>query len=102
MPEIEKYSIKLDRDGGIHPGDIPAGKLAELLAVLSKMFADKTDDFCLSAMEDNCVRLDFNYSSPLVKATIIAFSAFLSGQTRSLPLRVFRRFRTCLLLPGQV
>lgn len=81
MPEIEKYSIKLDRDGGIHPGDIPAGKLAELLAVLSKMFADKTDDFCLSAMEDNCVRLDFNYSSPLVKATIIAFSAFLSGQT---------------------
>lgn len=59
MAEAETYSIKLDRDGGIHPEDIPVGKLAELLAVLSKQFADKTDDFCLAAIEDNCVRLDF-------------------------------------------
>ena len=53
MADTEKYSIRLDRDGGIHPGDIPAGKLAELLAVLSKQFADKEEDFCLAAIDEN-------------------------------------------------
>lgn len=81
MAEAETYSIRLDRDGGIHPGDIPVGKLAELLAVLSKQFADKTDDFCLTAMEDNCVRLDFNFRSAPVKTAVLAFSAFLAGQS---------------------
>lgn len=90
MPDTEKYSIRLDREGGIHPGDIPAGKLAELLAVLSKQFADKADDFCLAAMEDNCVRMDFNIRSAPVKAAIVAFSALLAGQTVAQDSPVFR------------
>lgn len=83
MADTEKYSIRLDRDGGIHPGDIPAGKLAELLAVLSKQFADKEEDFCLAAIEDNCVRLDFNIRSARVKAAIVAFTALLAGQLQT-------------------
>jgi len=80
MSDTEKYSIRLDREGGIHPGDIPAGKLAELLRVLSKQFADSEDDFCLAAIEDNCIRLDFNIRSAKVKAAIALFAAFLVGQ----------------------
>ena len=80
MAEMEKYSIWLDREGGIHPGDIPAGKLAELLAVLSRQFADKADDFCLAGMADNCVRLDFQFHTGPVKAAIIGFLAFLGGE----------------------
>lgn len=80
MAEMEHYSIRLDREGGIHPGDIPAGKLAELLAVLSRQFADKSEDFCLAAMADNCVRLDFKIRSAPVKAAVVAFSAFLAGE----------------------
>ena len=80
MVGTEKYSIKLDRVGGLHPGDIPAGKLAELLAVLSKQFAGRENDFCLAALADNCVRLDFKISSPKVKAAIVTFSALLAGQ----------------------
>lgn len=80
MPDTEKYSIRLDREGGIHPGDIPVGKLAELLAVLSRQFADKSDDFCLAAMEDNCVRLDFLIRSAPVRAAVVAFAAFLAGR----------------------
>lgn len=48
MVDTERYSIKLDRVGGLHPGDIPAGKLAELLAVLSKQFAGNENDLLLS------------------------------------------------------
>lgn len=81
MPAI--YSVKLDRAGGIHPGDIPAGKLAELLAVLSKQFAGREDDFCLAALADNCVRLDFKVRSSKVKSAIVAFSTFIAGQAAS-------------------
>lgn len=81
MATAETYSIKLDRPGGIHPADIPASRLAELLAVLSKQFAGKEEDFCLASMEDNCVRLDFKYFSDTVKAAIISFSAILAGQS---------------------
>ena len=81
MAVVETYSIKLERPGGIHPEDIPVGRLAELLAVLSKQFAGKEEDFCLASMEDNCVRLDFRYASTTVKAAIIAFSALLAGQS---------------------
>ena len=80
MVDTERYSIKLDRVGGLHPGDIPAGKLAELLAVLSKQFAGNENDFCLTALVDNCCRLDFKVRSPRVKMAIVAFSALLAGQ----------------------
>lgn len=77
--ETERYSIKLDREGGMHPEDIPAGKLAELLSVLSRQFADKTEDFCLAAIADNCIRLDFQIRSEPVKAAVAAFSALIAG-----------------------
>ncbi len=80
MTDAETYSIKLERAEGIHPEDIPAWQLAELIAVLAKQFADKTNDFCLTSMEDNCVRLNFRIISSAVKATVAGFAAFLAGQ----------------------
>ncbi len=80
MPGAEKYTIILEREGGIHPGDVPAAKLAELLRVLARQFADGDEDFCLSAMEDNCVRMDFRIHTAKVRATTIMFAAFLTGQ----------------------
>ena len=73
------YSIQLDKKDGIHPGDIPAWKLAELLNVLSKQFSARGNDFCLVDMEDNCVRLDFKIKTSTVMNAVIGFSAFLSG-----------------------
>lgn len=81
--DMEKYSIKLDRDGGIHPCDVPASKLADLLRALSKQFAGSDDDFCLASMEDNCIRLDFSIQSLTVKANIAIFAALLAGENIS-------------------
>lgn len=79
MEEAKTYSIRLDREGGLQPNDIPAWKLGELLSVLSKLFSAKGNDFCLTGLENNCVRLDFSVTSPTVMTSIISFSAFLAG-----------------------
>lgn len=60
---MKTYSIRLERDGGIHPGDIPAWKLAALITALSSVLAGKSDDLRLAGIEDNCVRLDFSCTS---------------------------------------
>lgn len=81
MTVATTYSIKLEKDGGIHPAEVPAGKLGELLRTLSRQFAGNDDDFCLAALADNCVRLDFKIKTQRVQTAILAFSAFLAGQT---------------------
>lgn len=60
---METYKIRLEREGGIHPGDIPAWKLAALITALSSVLAGKSDDLRLAGIEDNCVRLDFSCMS---------------------------------------
>jgi len=86
---MEAYNIRLERDGGIHPGDIPAWKLATLISVLSSVLAEKSDDLRLTGIEDNCVRLDFACSSPSVIAnvgkTLGIIAALAVGTTTVVP-----------------
>ena len=67
---METYNIRLDRDGGIHPGDIPACQLAALISALASVLAEKSDGLRLGGMADNCIRLDFVSSSPEVSAVV--------------------------------
>ena len=80
---METYNIRLEREGGIHPGDIPAWKLATLISALASVLAEKSDDLRLAGIEDNCVRFDFTCSSPsaseLVKESLSTIAALAIG-----------------------
>lgn len=77
---MDNYSIRLDRPGGIHPGDIPASKLAALIAAFAEVMGN-ADDLHLTGMADNCVRLDFSFTSPEVRAAATTLAALAIGTT---------------------
>lgn len=79
MDNAEKYSITLDREGGIHPDEISARTLADFLRILSKLLNSDNNDLCLTSIADNCINLNFKIAQTL-KASAVALSAFISGE----------------------
>lgn len=75
---MDNYSIQLDRPGGIHPGDIPASKLAAFIAAFAEVMGN-ADDLHLTGMADNCVRLDFAFTSPEARAAAKILASLAIG-----------------------
>lgn len=76
---LGKYSITINSEAGLSPKDLSAKKLSDLLLALSSLFADNADNFSLISVSDNCIRLDFAYSSESVRACIVSFCMFVNG-----------------------
>lgn len=76
---METYDIRLEREGGVHPGDIPAWKLAALISALSSVLAEKSDDLRLAGIADNCIRLDFACATPSVMASVRNATAIVAA-----------------------
>ena len=85
---MESYNIRLERDGGLHPGDIPAWKLAALISALASVLAEKSDDLRLGGMADNCIRLDFVYPQAVgdaIRAAAAIVTALAVGTATVVP-----------------
>jgi len=74
------YSITLDREGGLHPSDIPARTLGMLICALSDLFTDNPEEFRLIGISDNCVKMDFACAGAGVMSAIESFVSGLASK----------------------